>query len=389
MKKRHKALLVLVAIIFGIPFLLWLSWLLTTPRPVSIFVMDKTSHNSQKVKNRALNWVLKHYRFVKPNGRDYQAEFDYYGFFPVNDQTYVIRDLTQYTDLEIQQLAIQYHAAYYADSHGVYSNMWPKPDETITQVEKIYGGLNWQDLYFLEQMNRLKRLVIAEFIFLAPPTSYPHRQSAQELFGIEWTGWTGRYFHSLRSDHPDGFLPGWIPTLYEQQYGKPWHYSKPGVVLVHENQTLLVLEQDQHLANALPHIRSGADARRQYGMSDNISYPGWFDITLPTAPSSRGVAWYELDLNEKGEELMKSNGLPLSFPAVILNDDKGKKYYLAGDFGHNPVSRRFVRLKGAKYLELFLNDLNDPTDKSGFFLAFYLPLMKSILADYQAEITLD
>jgi hypothetical protein len=388
-KKRHKALLGLGIIFIGLPLILWLSWLVTTPRPISIFIMDKTSYNQEKAKRRAINWVLMHYRFVKPNGRDYNAEFDYYGFFPVDSETYVIRDLSQYTSLEIQQLAIQYHAAYYADSHGVYSNMWPEPDETPTRVEKIYGGIDWQDLYFLEQMNRLNRLVIAEFVFLAPPTSQSNRKKAEELFGIEWKGWTGRHFYSLKQDHPDGVLPGWIPTLYEQQYGRPWEYSQPGVVLVHEDQTLIVLEQNEHMENALPLIRSSSEARKQYGMSNNISYPGWFDVTLPSAPSSSVVAWFELGLNDKGKDLLKSHGLPESFPAVILNGEQGRIYYFAGDFGHNPVSRRFVRLKGAKFLELFFNDLNDPTDKSGFFLAFYLPLMKSILANYQAEFIAD
>lgn len=386
MKKRYKALLGLAVIFIGIPFILWLAWLLTTPKPISIFIMDKTSYTEYKIRHRAINWVLKHYRFVKPNGKDYSPDIDYYGFYPDNETNYTIRDLTGLNPLEISRLSIQYHAAYYVDSYGVYSNMYPVENADDGAIEKLYGGLAREDLLFLENMLRADKLIMAEFIFLAPPTQLAERKRAEQLLGIEWQGWTGRFFHTLDKDHPDGFLPGWIPDLYEAQYGEPWAFSRAGVIFVHEDQTLVVLEEDFHLSSALPHIHTDTDMRKRFGVSEKISYPGWFDITLPVSETARALSWYEFDFTPAGEALLKQHQIPLRFPAVLFDESPKRMYYFAGDFGHNPVSRRFIRFKGAKYAELFLADLNDPTDKSGFFLAYYLPLVKSIMGNYQDEI---
>ncbi len=386
MKKRHKAIVGLIVVIVGVPFVLWLAWLLTTPRAISVFIMDKTSYTDYKISHRAINWVLKHYRFVKPNGKEYVAEVDYYGFYPEPDASYSIRDLSGMSPLEINRLAIEYHAAYYGDSYGVYTNMWPEENAEVTPVEKIYGGLAQEDLLFLEQMLKADKLIMAEFIFLAPPTKPPQRKRAEELLGIEWQGWSGRYFYSLDKDHHNRFLPAWIPDLYQTQYGKPWDFSGPGIVFVHENQTLVVLEQGLHLANALPHIHTEEDMRKKYEVSDKISYPGWFDVTLPVRPTAKALSWYHIDLTPAGEAVLEKFDIPPRFPAVIFDESQGSMFYFAGDFGHNPVSRRFVRFKGSRYFELFLADLNDPTNKSGFFLAYYLPLVKNILADYQVEV---
>lgn len=348
--------------------------------------MDKTSYTEYNIRHRAINWVLKHYRFVKPNGKDYSPDNDYFGFYPGEEANYTIRDLSGLNPLEISRLSIQYQAAYYVDSYGVYSNMYPEGNTNDGPVEKIYGGLAREDLLFLENMLKADKLIMAEFIFLAPPTQLAERRRAEQMLGIEWQGWTGRFFHSLDKNHPDRFLPGWIPELYEAQYGEPWAFSRAGVVFVHEDQTLVVLEEELHLGNALPHIHTNADMRNKYGVTEKISYPGWFDITLPVSETARALSWYEFDFTPEGEKLLRQHQIPLRFPAVLFDESPKRMYYFAGDFGHNPVSRRFIRLKGAKYAELFLADLTDPTDKSGFFLAYYLPLVKSIIGNYQDEI---
>jgi hypothetical protein len=349
--------------------------------------MDKTSYTENKVKNRAINWVLKHYRFVKPNGRNYSPEMDYFGFFPGEEENYTIRDLSGLTPREIQDMAISHHVAYYADSYGVFSNMWPNDQPDVTPAVKIYGGLEWHDLLFLEYMIELKRLVIAEFIFLAPPTQPAQRERAEELLGVEWQGWTGRFFHTLDLNRDDNLIPAWLPKLYEKNYGKPWNFKNGGVILVKDDETLLVLEEGYQLnENAQPIIRTEKKYRRYFGMSDKISYPGWFDITLPTSPTAKVISWYEMDFSDEGRNLMLENGLPEKFPAVIMETGSKNVIYFAGDFGHTPISRRFVTIKGAKFMELFLADLNDPTDRSGFFLAYYLPVMKKILGDFQKEL---
>jgi hypothetical protein len=388
-KKRHKALLVILFFIVGVPFILWLSWLLTTPRPVSVFIMDKSSYSKERINNRALNWVLKHYRFVKPNGKDYDSGLDYYGFFPGEKGNFTIRDLAKLSTVEMQQLAMQYNVAYYVDSYGVYSDEWPIGNMDTLAVSKIYGGLDWEDLLFLEYMLDLDRMVIAEFIFLAPPTQEAQRKKAEEILGVKWQGWTGRFFHTLDPDAPGHIIPSWILTLYQQQYGQSWPYKNAGIILVNHDETLVVLEKANQLRNPLLMIHTDTENQRKYGMSDNIHFSGWFDITFPSSTSSSVLSWYELDLTEQGKELLKKHNIPARFPAVIQNNKAGQVFYLAGDFGYSPIKKRFVRFKGARFAELFLADLNDPTDKSGFFLAYYLPMMKKILRDYQETIVIE
>lgn len=385
-KKRHKALILITIVLVGVPLFLWLWWVFTPPRPVSIFIMDKTTFSQQQARNRSINWVLKHYKFVKPEGAYYHPQKDYYGFIPLSNEEYKVRDLAGMSSLELERLSIKYHIAYYVDSYGVYSNMWPEDNADSHPVTKLYGGLDWEDLLFLEKMFQRHRLVIAEFIFLAPPTGASQRAAAEKLLGIQWQGWTGRYFDQLDMHHYNSTLPRWVTTLYQEQYGQPWPYSGNGVVLIHENKPMVVLTRE-HLRTPRIEIEVSSNIRKQYGVSNNIYYPGWFDITLPVSADNEAMASYRLDVNEEGLALLQQNNLTASFPAVIRSTGEKKMYYFAGDFGHTPLRYRFIRMKGARYAELFLSDLNDMTDKSGFFYAFYLPMLKSIITNYQKELT--
>lgn len=389
MKKRQKALLGILMIILGIPIILWLSWLLTTPLPMSVFIMDKSSYTSEKIESRAINWVMKHYRFVKPNGKNYDANLDYYGFFPSDEPNYTIRDLSKLNPLEIQRLALEYHVAYFADNYGVYSSEWPVSNTDSGRIEMIYGGLEWEELLFIEYMLSMNHPVLAEFIFLAPPTLPAQRKKAEELLGIKWQSWTGRFFHTLDPNAPDHAIPEWIPALYESQNSRSWSFTRPGIVLVNENQTLVVLEQSKTLNDPRLLIHTNTHNQRVYGLDDKINFPGWFAITFPTSSTAEVISWYEFDLTAEGEELLKKHRIPFRFPAVIKDDGNAKMVYMAGDFGQSAISNRFVRLKGSRYAELFLSDLNDPTDKSGFFLAYYLPLIRKLMSDYHKEIVVD
>lgn len=385
MKKRHKALLFLFFIVMGLPFTMWMFWALSGPRPISVFIMDKTSHTDDQIRNRAFHWFLKHYRFVKPNGRQYDATLDYYGFFPLDGNHFTVSDLSRYSTFDIQRLALQYHAAYYTDVYGVHESDGFEAGGRIMESGHIYGGLGIQDIQFLEVMHRMERLIIAEFSFLGAPTQRSIRLQAEELFGIKWHGWIGRYFQSLDRDNPDEILPGWLPAVYESQYRQPWQFTSAGAIFVHENGQLIVLEDGVHLTHPVPVITSSADTRREFDVNDRILYPGWFEVTFPAKPEMEVLSWFELSVSAEGNELLHSHNIPARFPAVIGNTETGKTFYFTADFSQNPLKRRFVRFKGARFIELFLADLYDPTDKSGFFLAYYFPLLNSIFRTYHAE----
>jgi hypothetical protein len=384
-KKRHKALFIILSVVIGVPLIMWFSWFLTTPKPISIFIMDKTSYSTERARNRALNWVLTHYSFVKTDGKKYDPVQDYYGFFPLTDKQYKINDLQGLTDYELARMAIDYHAAYFTDNYGVYSDSWPEEKPGTFPVTKIYGGLHEEDLRFLDHMIKRDRLVITEFSFMGPPTEKDLKEKAEKLMGLEWQGWTGKFFHTF-DPAQEKSVPPWVPVLYKKQNGNPWPREQQGVIFVHEDETLVVLEYPKHISTPYPLVMTDRPQRRKFGVSNRIPYPGWFDITMANCDNKTVLSWFELNLTPEGRVLLQSHGIPARFPAVIKQKDTNRMYYFAGDFGYSPLKHRFVKFKGSRYAELFFSDLTDPTDKNGFFYTYYLPLMKNIIQDYHQEI---
>ncbi len=385
MKKRHKALFIILSVLIGIPLIMWLSWILTTPKPISIFIMDKTSYSTERANNRALNWVLSHYRFVKTDGQRYDPVQDYYGFFPIAKDQYKINDLQGLSDYQLARLAVDYHVAYFTDNYGVYSDSWPEEKPGTFPVTKIYGGLHAEDLRFLDHMIQRDRLVITEFSFMGPPTGKDLKEKAEQLMGLEWQGWTGKFFHTF-DPVQEKSVPPWVPVLYKNQNGNPWPRQQQGIIFVHEDETLVVLEYPKHINTPYPLVMTDREQRRQFGVSNRIPYPGWFDVTLASSEDKTVLSWFELNLTPEGRVLMQSHGIPTRFPAVIKQKDTNRMYYFAGDFGYSPLKHRFVKFKGSRFAELFFSDLTDPTDKSGFFYTYYLPLMNNIIREYHEEL---
>jgi hypothetical protein len=376
LKRRHKALLAIFVILFGFPLLLWLAWYLTNPKPLAVFVMDKTYY-SGKPDNKALSWVKKHHRFVKHDGSDYDPLKDYFGFIAYDHSAFRIRDLDSLNPHQIQQLAFENDMAYYIDSYGIYSDIW-NTGVKDSVLKKIYGGVSWEDLLFWEYILGMDKLLIAENIFLPMSQADPRRTKAAGLLGVEYKGWTGKFFQTLDIKKIDNLIPSWMPRLYEQQSGFPWEFRNPGIVLIHEDGDLIVLEYQTHLKTYGPYLKTSKDVEDYYGISDKIMYPGWFEVILPLNESAEIVSWYEMDLNQKGLELLNRYNLPPRFPSVIK---EGTCYYFAGDFSFYPPPQRFQQFKGGSLLELLFSDLNDPADKNIFFLAFYLPFMNRVMMD--------
>lgn len=344
--------------------------------------MDKSSYSAAKANTRAVNWVLNHYRFVKTDGKRYNPVEDYFGFIPQNDGGYNINDLQGKSDYDLEKLSVNYHAAYFTDNYGVYSDSWPEEKPGEFPVTRIYGGIHQEDLTFLEHMIQRNKLVISEFSFMGPEH---FKEQAEQIMGIEWQGWTGKFFHTFNPSEEKS-VPPWVPVLYKNQNGNPWPTDHQGIIFVNNEEKLVVVEYPKHLRKPYPVIMTERPYRRKYGVSNRIPYPGWFDVTLPANGKKEILSWFDLDLTAEGRILLESHGIPTRFPAVILQNQEANMYYFSGDFGYSPLKYRFVNFKGSRYAELFLSDLNDPTNKSGFFYAYYLPLMKNILRDYHDNI---
>ena len=200
------------------------------------------------------------------------------------------------------------------------------------------------------------------------------------MFGIEWSGWMARYINSLDTvDNPD--LPKWIVRKYKDRHHGSWNFHKEGMLFIHENGNILVLEKDRELIDAIPKIYTDKKYQSKYGTPAVIIYPYWIDIMINHNDSNEIISKYVLETTRGGEDLLKNNGIPKIFPAIINRNMGYSFYYFCGDFADNPTKFRFAKLDGITGLKFLMYNAMDVTDRNRFFWEFYLPMMQTILKD--------
>ena len=405
MSRKQIFLLIILAILLT-PFWMWLGWKLKEPRQLNMFILDKTVLTKSCDEHRSLNWVLTNEKFVKPDKEMYVTDKDYFGFFPLSYEKYTIKDLNGYSDNQLEELSNKYDALYYTDIYGIYHNDWYQgkkdtsegQDERILNIFKnlfgkkaslersplIYGGLHNEDYVLLEKMKKKNKLVLAEFNLLASPSTGGLRRKVEKLFNIKWARWTGRYFTSLDTlKNPE--LPNWVIHLYRKQHGDTWPFRNSGIVLVHEDETIAILEDQTHLEEEVPFINTFKDAQEKYSLPDKVLYPFWFDITY--APSKDVISYYELRTNARGDSVLRRHGIPKYFPAAIAHEKDYKFYYFSGDFCDNPIQINYMaKLRGIKSLRYFLYDKSDKSDRNRFFWLYYNRITSKVLNDYYDEL---
>ena len=53
----------------------------------------------------------------------------------------------------------------------------------------------------------------------------------EELFGVRWSRWIGRYFSELGNPEE---VPQWMRDDYEREWNRPWLFTGPGWVLMQD-----------------------------------------------------------------------------------------------------------------------------------------------------------
>lgn len=401
---RKRIIVAIIVFILLTPLWMWLAWHLWPSRKLDIFILDKTVLTKSCDEHRSLNWVLTNEKFVKPDNSLYRTERDYYGFFPLEDELYGINDLQGYSEEKLEELSRKTDALYYTDIYGIYYNDWylkkdtaQGRDERVLKIFKdifgkkaslersplIYGGLHKEDYRLLEKMKEKNKLVLAEFNLLASPSNLHLRNKVEKLFNLKWARWTGRYFISL--DTLENLeIPSWVIKLYREQHNDTWPFSKAGVVMVHEDETIAILEEETHLEEDVPVIHTFSDAQEKYGLPEKVIYPFWFDITYTSGKDV--ISYYELKTNQKGDSVLNRHKIPKRFPAAMAHTGDYTFYYFSGDFCDNPIKINYMaRLKGIKSLRYFLYDKGDKSDRNRFFWLYYNRLTSTILNDYYEE----
>lgn len=374
---------ILFFLIILIPFWSFLVWFFYPKTELPGLILDKTVLDRSGVEHRSFNWITTNNKFVKPDGSQYEITEDYYGFFPVNRPEYVVKDLTVFSQKEIDSLANHLEYIYYTDAYGIYTNEWVYGRDINERSRLVYGGLSQQSYLLFEKMFRNRKLVITEFNNIASPTSLNIRFKMQRVLESDFSGWTGRYYHSLDTLlNPD--IPGWMKRLHRRYYKKPFAYPDiPGIVLVHETERILVLQAGLDLDYEIPILNTGDTLVKRYELPEFIRYPYWFDVNF-AKDTNTVLATYKIHTNSRGDSILGSQLLPNEFPAIIADYKENLRWYFCGDWADSPTPFGLSYFKGVQFLRKFFYNNRDELDRKKFFWEYYEPLVKGIFEDYIA-----
>lgn len=379
---KKKIINTVLALFLFFPAILFLIWFLKPSKKIDILILDKTVLSTKGLEHSAFVWLLSHHKYVKPNGDLYNIATDYFGFFPLEKRQFEIKDLSGFSEKQIDSLANKMDMAYFTDTYGVYYDDWYiDSSPLIEHSEKIYGGLDINDLLFLKKMKEKKKLILTEFNLFAQPTSNTIRYEAENLLGLKWSGWTGRYYNNLDTIK-NKELPKWVIRLYKEQHNNNWPFTKSGIVFVSSSERIEILEKDTDLTFEVPVVRSFDYTVSKFSVPKAINYPYWFDITLSTDTTTRVLSYYEIHTNERGDSILHNHNIPKIFPAAFENIKDSPFYYFCGDFTDSPIDKTPFRFEWVQYLKLFVITEGDINDRRPFFWRYSYPMTSKILNDY-------
>jgi len=357
------------------------SWQLKPKKELKIAVIDKTSLTVDGDERRSLNWIIDNNKFCMPNRNLYTISDDYFGFFPKENKKFFINDFENLDDVRLNNLADKFDMIYMTDLYGVYSKDWYSDNYRGERSQLIYGGMSRKELSLLNIMKTQKKLILTEFNTIAPPTSRRVRAQFEELFGLKWSGWTGRYFNVLDTTS-NKEIPVWVIRDYKDQHNNRWPFKGSGIVLVNNDDRIEILENKKDLKGEIPYIISNEVSRKRFDLPQKIKYSYWFDIML-TKRSNNVVSVFQIFTNSRGDSILQSLNIPNPFPAVIEHYDNDYKfYYFCGDFCDNPVKMILSKFWGITKFRWLMYPSNDLTERESFFWLFYQPLVCSILNNY-------
>lgn len=380
MRKPLIIVIIILGLILLLPAINFFGWAFQAKKPMGIIVLDKTVPTMEKLNHKSFMWVLTNERFTKNKGGSYSFRKDYFGFFPTRPLREKGWKQNNLRLTDIMEVTDSVDALYYTDTYGVYMNDWYRGISKSRRSRKLYGGLNNTDYLYFVEMQLRKKLCILEYNTFDYPTADLERYKMKDKLGIEFDGWTGKYFSSLDTAakvNKDNF-PIWMTAMYRRQYFKPWTFTKPGIVLL-KGQNIVVLEEGKHLQSAIPFIITEQDYCEKYGVAQKVGFEGWFDIIDPK--TNTVISKYQLQTLPEGDSLLESINLAKEFPAVITDPENHLTYYFCGDFATSKVNYWTSRLKGTPKLKGILYSERED-DLRRFFWLYYRPLIKGIFTDY-------
>jgi len=375
----------IILMIFS-PLWMILYWRFQKSKIFKIIIIDKTVSDLPRQEHRGFNWILTYERFTKTDKNLYVINEDYFGFFPlepIEEDKFEIHDLENYSFDELDLMSQKTDMLYFTDTYGVFANEWYHDTLQTEHSNLVYGGLTSKEVFLAQKLKEQNKLILSEFNTIGSPTNIFQRTEFENTFDIKWSGWTVRYFDMLDTlINPE--LPKWVIRLYKQQHNNEWNFHKSGLVFVHEDSRLFILENETNLVIETPFIHTSEKYQKIFGLPDSIHYPFWIDITF-SGDSNQIVSDYKIYPNSIGDSILNVYKVPKTFPAVIAHFEPYIFYYFAGDYVDNPIVYNTCYFKGIKTFDYFLYN-NEPNNRTKFFWKFYCPLVTKILKDYYKKI---
>ncbi len=376
--KRFARLWPLAAVLLAVAFS-WGSYETRSTRVLDVVVVDKTVPFRTYIEHRSLFWALRAVGVTRADGLPYDIPIDYLGAYPAA----IPGDPPERTAELTGARALRADLVYLADTYGVYRDDLSSKEEMKAALErspKVYGGLTPDEAEAVRKATRAGVTLVAEFNTLGSPTVAAARGILEEVLGVRWTRWRGRFFSDL-SDREE--VPQWMRRIYEHEWKKPWEFAGPGYVLVEEDSRCEVLRTGEEAKRiGLTIEREAPPDPLLSRAADGVPYPYWFDIVIPDDATQR-LARFQWHVTPAGSDRLRARGLPESFPAVTRRvvQDAGPAYYFAGDFADNPMPDHEVPFAGYTTWMRWLHGAALAPSEMAFYWRFYYPTMERLLHD--------
>ena len=236
---------------------------------------------------------------------------------------YKLSDPAGSTRLEGQHKEVD--ILYVADTYGVYRNDLASGSDVRRgrPGPLIFGGLTAESLRVIDEVIARRRSVVFEFDSVLAPTSDKVRTRIEQLIGLRFTGWAGRFIPNL---HDAEDAPYWLADRYRQQYGRSLPRGS-ALLLVHRHGSVHLFSGSRF--DVAPKVfLTGAGRNAVPGARNNVSYYSWFAIMEPLDDNAVDV-WAELRFHRAVRAAIPQ------LPARIVAATKrrtSRAYFFAGDF---------------------------------------------------------
>ncbi len=371
--KTSRIIVIAALIIIFIPLAGHLLWLMKKPVAMDLLIVNKSVDSKTNNEFKTLAWVLNYQKIKKSDKKLYDYSNDYLGYYP--DAPYKEIMIKSFRLEDLDSLTRYYDGLYYLDNLGVNSGNSGSAD--------FYGGFNQNDYVLLKEMLDDNKLIVAEYNFFSSGTEDLVKYNTEQLMDIYNLGWKGKFFSKLDRSR---ILKTMGPSFVKEWEGKngDWKFQGPGILLIESSKNrVLILPRDDYMSGKFPVIKTDNKTCKLYDIPESIAFDGWFEISYEGR--NQVISHFDLNLNERGEDLLKQNGLNTRFPAVIKHKTS-RLYYLSGDFSKQNVFMGSSRMRGVNQVfHSFCKSFrNSP---AFFFQSYYVPMISSILQKEEEEVS--